>query len=174
MSEPFISEIRVFPFKFAPRGWAFCNGDLLPVKQNPALYSLIGNIYGGDGHSTFALPDMRGRAPLQPGHGHGLSDYKLGETGGSETVALSEGESPAHRHVLGASPDIAEKNKPAGGSFARTTGINLYQSDTTANLVPMAEGSVSPTGGGAPHNNMMPYLTLNFCIALEGEYPSEP
>lgn len=171
MADPFIAEIRVFPFNFAPEGWAFCNGEKIPVSQNEALFSLLGATYGGDGRTSFALPDMRGNAPMQPGHGIGLFPHKLGERGGSETVTLQEGDIPAHSHGLMGTPASAEAPGPIGNSFARASGANIYQTDSTQDLVDMASATISSTGGGKPHDNMMPYLTLNFCIALQGVFP---
>ncbi len=171
MADPFIAEIRIFPLDFAPSGWAVCDGQLMPVAQNQVLFSLLGTIYGGNGHSTFALPDMRGRVPIQPGRGPGLSQYELGEAGGSESVKLDEGEIPAHRHRLMASDEPADTSDPDGNTLARPVSINVYQTDSSENLVAMSEASVASTGDGKPHDNMMPFLTMNFCIALDGVYP---
>lgn len=171
MSDPFVGEIRIFPFNFAPRGWAFCDGQLLPLSQNTALFSLLGTNYGGNGKSNFALPDLQGRAPMHPGQGPGLSLHDLGETGGSETVSLLESEIPSHNHALrvdGADP--GEDRTPGGEYFARSTGGNLF-SDPAGNLIQMSPDALSPSGGDQPHNNMQPYLTLNFCIALQGVFP---
>jgi microcystin-dependent protein len=168
--DPFVAEIRIFPFNFAPKGWAFCDGQILPLSQNTALFSLLGTTYGGDGKSNFALPNMQGNAPMHPGQGPGLSLHDLGETGGSETVTLLESEIPAHSHALQAdSADPGEDRTPASEALARSTGAALYAS--SASLVPFASQALSPAGGDQPHNNMQPYLTLNFCIALQGVYP---
>jgi microcystin-dependent protein len=170
MADPFVAEIRIFPFNFAPKGWAFCNGQLLPISQNTALFSLLGTTYGGDGKSTFALPDLQGSAPMHPGQGPGLSNHDLGEVGGSETVTLLESEIPAHAHTLRASSDDAELSAPSPNRvLARSSGGFAYAS--AQSLVPMASEALSPAGGDAPHNNMQPYLTFNFCIALQGVFP---
>jgi microcystin-dependent protein len=171
MSNPFVAEIRIFPFNFAPKGWAFCDGQILPLSQNTALFSLLGTTYGGDGKSNFALPNMQGNAPMHPGQGPGLSLHDLGETGGSDTVTLLESEMPSHSHGLMASLIQATSQTPGptvGPAHART--IQAY-STTTTGLVTMSDNTVAPAGGDQPHNNLMPYLTLNFCIALQGVYP---
>lgn len=173
MADPFVAEIRIFPFNFAPRGWAWCDGQLLPLSQNTALFSLLGTTYGGNGKSNFALPDLQGRAPMHPGQGPGLSLHDLGETGGSETVSLLESEIPAHSHSLGAqnialggsvSPTGNTLNRPASG-FLFTAG------SPTPPLVSMAPEALAPAGGDQPHNNLQPYLTFYFNIALQGVFP---
>jgi microcystin-dependent protein len=170
--DPFVAEIRIFPFNFAPKGWAFCDGQLMPISQNTALFSLLGTTYGGDGKSTFALPDLQGRAPMHPGQGPGLSLHDLGEESGSETVTLLESEIPSHNHALMASTQPGEDAAPnPSEALARSVGASLYQSTTNTNLVQLAFSAISPTGGDQPHNNMMPYLTFNFCIALQGVFP---
>jgi microcystin-dependent protein len=170
MADPFVAEIRIFPFNFAPTGWAFCDGQLMPISQNTALFSLLGTTYGGDGKSTFALPDMQGNAPMQPGQGPGLSLHDLGETGGSEFVTLIESEIPAHTHQLRASLDDADLQIPTPTrSLAKSQGGNMYA--TAGPLVAMSPNALPPAGGSLPHNNMQPYLTLNFCIALQGVFP---
>ncbi len=169
MADPFVAEIRIFPFNFAPKGWAWCDGQLLPLSQNTALFSLLGTTYGGNGKSNFALPDLQGRAPMHPGQGPGLSLHDLGETGGSETVSLLESEIPAHSHALQASTRPAEDNDAAGQFAARTT-VNAYAAGNPA-PAPMAPEALAPAGGDAPHNNLMPYLTFYFCIALQGVFP---
>lgn len=170
MADPFVAEIRIFPFNFAPKGWAWCDGQLLPLSQNTALFSLLGTTYGGDGKSNFALPDLQGRAPMHPGQGPGLSLHDLGETGGSETVTLLESEIPAHAHALTASQADGNTGSPAGQLVASGIGINMYAqaSGSTTQLNPSA---VAPAGGDMPHNNLQPYLTCYFCIALQGVYP---
>ncbi len=170
MSEPFVAEIRIFAGNFAPRGWAFCNGQLLPISQNTALFSLIGTTYGGDGRTTCALPNLEGRAPMHPGRGPGLTPRSLGESGGSDTVTLTEAQMPPHTH--GATAVVAPGNDatPADNYPARGVGVNAY-SDATPDTS-MASGAVSAAGGGVPHNNMQPFLTVNFIIALVGLYPS--
>jgi microcystin-dependent protein len=171
--DPFVAEIRIFPFNFAPKGWAWCDGQLLPLSQNTALFSLLGTTYGGDGKSNFALPDLQGRAPMHPGQGPGLSLHDLGETGGSETVSLLESEIPAHSHAMSVSSQLALENLPnvggAGQRFAMGDGINLYS--PAANLTPMAPEALTPAGGDQPHNNLQPYLTFYFNIALQGVFP---
>jgi microcystin-dependent protein len=171
--DPFVAEIRIFPFNFAPKGWAFCNGQLLPLSQNTALFSLLGTTYGGDGKSNFALPNIQGSAVMHPGQGPGLSLHDLGETGGSETVTLLESEIPAHTHGLGAhTQDPATLNAPnPARSLARSNGGFAYMSNVSSNTVQMSPSVVAPAGGDQPHNNMQPYLTLNFCIALQGVFP---
>jgi microcystin-dependent protein len=171
MADPFVAEIRIFPFNFAPKGWATCDGQLLPISQNTALFSLLGTTYGGDGKSTFALPDMQGNAPMHPGQGPGLSLRDLGEIGGSETVTLLQSEIPVHSHTLRANNTLAESAVPATDSTITRQTFNLFQTSINQNLVAMAPEALPPAGGGQPHNNMMPYLTLNFCIALQGVFP---
>jgi microcystin-dependent protein len=168
--DPFVAEIRIFPFNFAPKGWAFCDGQLLPLSQNTALFSLLGTTYGGDGKSNFALPDMQGNAPMHPGQGPGLSLHDLGETGGSETVTLLESEIPGHSHNITASSQDGLDSHPVNNFLAQGIGINLYVNAGTT-PVNMNDNSLSPAGGDQPHNNMQPYLTLNFCIALQGVFP---
>lgn len=172
MSNPFVAEIRIFPFNFPPKGWAFCDGQILPISQNTALFSLLGTIYGGDGKSNFALPNLDGNAPMHPGQGPGLSLHDLGETGGSDTVTLLESEMPAHPHSLMASALVADIDQPSPSvALARSTPAQLYTTPGTTPLVPMADQTIAPAGGDQPHNNLMPYLTLNFCIALQGVFP---
>jgi microcystin-dependent protein len=170
VADPFVAEIRIFPFNFAPKGWAWCDGQLMPLSQNTALFSLLGTTYGGDGKSNFALPDLQGRAPMHPGQGPGLSLHDLGETGGSETVTLLESEIPAHSHTLRALSDPGDLFGPQGRSIARSQNGSAFQ-NSASNLTPMAPQALAPTGGNAPHNNMQPYLTFYFCIALQGVFP---
>ena len=170
--DPFVAEIRIFPFNFAPKGWAWCNGQLLPLSQNTALFSLLGTTYGGDGKSTFALPDMQGNAPMHPGQGPGLSLHDLGETGGSETVSLLESEIPSHSHAVNASGGDGTTGIPAQQLVANGVGVNMYT--TTLTATQLNDNALSPAGGDQPHNNMQPYLTLNFCIALQGVFPARP
>lgn len=171
MSEPFIAEVRIFAFSFAPRGWAFCNGQLLPIAQNTALFSLIGTTYGGDGRTTMGLPNLEARAPMHPGRGPGLTQRRLGESGGASTVTLSQDQLPSHSHALNANLiDLGDTNIPdAGVTFAQSAGGALYQSSSDTQLAPDA---LSSTGGSQAHNNLQPYLTVSFCIALVGLYPS--
>lgn len=165
MSEPFLAEIRLVGFNFAPRGWAFCDGQILPINQNQALFSLLGTTYGGDGRTTFALPDLRGRSPVHPGSG-----VTLGQRSGEETHSLTPAEVPAHDHDVLAATTNANANAPAGNVLARS-GQAHYRSTPDA-LVGMAAGTIGNAGGSQAHENMQPYLTLSFCIALQGLFPS--
>ncbi len=174
MADPFVAEIRIFPFNFAPRGWAFCDGQLLPLSQNTALFSLLGTTYGGDGKSTFALPNLQGSAPMHPGQGPGLSLHDLGETGGSETVTLLLSEIPAHAHTVGrAVAATGNSMTPVNSIWAQAgsarAAVNSYAPGPPTGA--MKSDVIQPTGGDQPHNNMQPYLTLNFCIALQGVFP---
>jgi len=170
MSDQFVAEIRIFPFNFPPTGWAFCAGQLMPISQNTALFALLGTVYGGDGKSTFALPNMLDNAPMQPGQGQGLSLRDLGEMSGVESITLLQTEMPVHTHTYGATEEAANENNP--GDHAPAAGVGMYA--TPAALTQMAFQTLSPAGGGLPHNNMQPYLTLNFCIALQGIFPQRP
>ncbi len=174
MSDQFVAEIRIFPFNFPPKGWAFCDGQLMPISQNTALFSLLGTVYGGDGKSTFALPDLQGSVPMQPGQGQGLSDRFLGEMSGVESITLLQSEMPLHTHGLMAHDiDIGELNAPAPNRcLAKSANSTAYTA--AANLTMMAFQGLPPAGGGLPHNNIQPYLTLNFCIALQGIFPQRP
>ncbi len=169
--DPFVAEIRIFPFNFAPKGWAWCDGQILPLSQNTALFSLLGTTYGGDGKSNFALPDLQGRAPMHPGQGPGLSLHDLGETGGSETVSLLESEIPAHSHALMSLGAPGNRTNPIGNVLARPATGLAYVPPAGAPIVSMAPEALAPAGGDQPHNNMQPYLTFYFCIALQGVYP---
>lgn len=173
--DPFVAEIRIFPFNFAPKGWAWCNNQLLPLSQNTALFSLLGTTYGGDGKSNFALPGLEGNVPMHAGgsQGPGLSQRFLGETGGSEFVTLLESEIPLHTHILRGNNTLAEAGVPTDASIGRQT-FNMFQTTTNANLVPMAPESLAPAGGSLPHNNMQPYVTFYFNIALQGVFPPRP
>ena len=173
MSEPFTAEIRIFAGNFAPRGWAFCDGQLLPISQNTALFSLIGTTYGGDGRTTTALPNLQGRAPMHPGRGPGLTARRLGQKFGIEDVALSEAQIPSHTHQLRAATSGAPVDTPSSQTvLGRSADGSFYQSDSANNLVDLASSAVSVTGGGQSHTNLQPFLTLNFIIALVGLYPS--
>lgn len=171
MADPFVAEIRIFPFNFAPKGWAWCDGQLLPLSQNTALFSLLGTTYGGDGKSTFALPDLQGRAPMHPGQGPGLSLHDLGETGGSETVTLLESEIPAHAHTARAIAPAQANQDDASPNvmLATVTGANIYAAPNA--LQSLSNQTLAPAGGDQPHNNLMPYLTFYFAIALQGVFP---
>lgn len=172
MADQFVAEIRIFPFNFAPKGWAMCNGQLLPISQNTALFSLLGTTYGGDGKSTFALPDLQGRAAMHPGQGPGLSLRDLGETGGSDTVTLLPSEIPAHTHEIRAAVVPGNRTGPAGNAFARVTSGNPYiPADPPPAQAALSDQALAPYGGSLPHNNLMPYLTMNFCIAMQGVFP---
>jgi microcystin-dependent protein len=172
VADPFVAEIRIFPFNFAPKGWAMCNGQLLPLSQNTALFSLLGTVYGGNGKSNFALPDLQGSAAMHPGQGQGLSLRDLGEVGGVESVTLLQSEMPAHSHALRASEDDAGFLGPANMLLAAGNQMFISQNPTVnTNLAPEA---LAPAGGGQPHNNLQPYLTLNFCIAMQGVFPARP
>ena len=172
MSDQFVAEIRIFPFNFPPTGWAFCAGQILPISQNTALFSLLGTTYGGNGQSTFALPDMQGNAPMQPGQGSGLSLHDLGEISGTETVTLLISEIPFHTHGLMASVENGTQGTLADTvTVSSSVGGEIYQTNTAANLVMMNPQALAVTGASQPHNNMQPYLTLNFCIALQGIFP---
>ena len=163
MAEPFLSEIRIMSFVFAPKGWALCNGQLLPINQNQALFSLLGTTFGGDGRVNFALPDLRGRTPIHVGSGH-----TLGEKGGEQAHTLSISELPTHTHVLSGINVNASTNSPTNNSLANTTAV--YHAATS--LISLNPGSVTNVGGSQPHLNMQPFLTLSFCIALQGIFPS--
>jgi microcystin-dependent protein len=169
MADPFVAEIRIFPFNFAPKGWAWCNGQLLPLSQNTALFSLLGTTYGGDGKSTFALPDMQGNAPIHAGQGPGLSLYDLGQMGGSETVTLLQSEMPAHSHTLRGDEDDGSFKTPSNMFLG--SGNQMYISVSPTVNTSLAPEALAPAGGDQPHNNLMPYLTLNFNIALQGVFP---
>lgn len=170
MADPFVAEIRIFPFNFAPRGWAWCDGQLLPLSQNTALFSLLGTTYGGNGRSNFALPDLQGRVPIGEGQGPGLSLRGLGESGGSDTVTLLESEIPSHTHTFfmqtTGTPSIDPTGRLLGalrvGPLARVS----FNGTTDSFMAPP-----TPSGGDAPHNNLMPYLTFYYCIALQGVFP---
>jgi microcystin-dependent protein len=172
MADPFVAEIRILPFNFAPKGWAFCNGQILPLSQNTALFSLLGTTYGGDGKSTFALPNLQGSAPMHPGQGPGLSLHDLGEVGGTQFVTLLESEMPFHNHFMQAyTGDPADNRIPGPTKALGAPSPGLLYDIVNLQLSNMALQAVAPNGGSLPHNNMMPYLTLNFNIALQGVFP---
>jgi microcystin-dependent protein len=166
MTEPFLAEIRLMSFSFPPKGWALCDGQLLPINQNQALFSLLGTTFGGDGRVNFALPDLRGRVPIHTGNGH-----TLGERGGEQGHTLSIGEIPTHTHELKASSADANTPIPGNDLLARTHN-EIYAPLSPTNNAAMAPGAVSNVGGSQAHLNMQPFLTLNFCIALQGIFPS--
>ena len=170
MSEPFLAEVRIVGFNFAPRGWAFCDGQILPINQNQSLYSLLGTTYGGDGRTSFALPDLRGRTPIHVGSSNG-SVHLLGQKGGEETHTLSAAEMPQHNHRMQASSNPASSRTPGGNVYANAD-IPAYRSPTGATLQSMNAGTLLSVGGGQAHENEQPYLVLNFCIALQGLFPS--
>jgi microcystin-dependent protein len=172
MADPFVAEIRIFPFNFPPVGWAWCDGQLMPLSQNTALFSLLGTTYGGDGESTFALPDLQGRAPMHPGQGPGLSLHDLGEAGGSDTVALLTTEMPVHSHVYQAAGVVADSPVPGNTLLAVPTSDSPYLPASPAPaMVAMSGSAIAPAGGSQPHNNLQPYLTFYFAIALQGVFP---
>jgi microcystin-dependent protein len=171
MSDPFVAEIRMFGFNFAPSGWAQCNGQLLPLSQNTALFSLLGTFYGGDGKSTFALPNLQGSVPVHQGQGSGLSEYFLGQQGGTEIVTLLETEIPLHTHNWQANAAPATLNAPDNGrTIARSSGGNMYKATSNPDSQ-MAFQALAPTGSSFPHNNIQLSLVVNFCIAMQGVFP---
>ncbi|MDQ6530992.1 tail fiber protein [Flavobacterium sp. LHD-85] len=167
MATPYLGEIRIVSFNFAPKGWALCNGQFLPINQNQALFSLLGTMYGGNGQTTFALPNLKGRTPIHFGNGH-----TIGEQGGEEAHTLSVSELPQHTHVLQAKTDSVSTNIPSSSNLLANTAPNLVYSGQSQNFTSMNSGSLSSVGGSQPHLNMQPFLTLNFCIALQGIFPS--
>ncbi|MAE65354.1 MAG: phage tail protein [Phycisphaeraceae bacterium] len=168
MSEPFIAEIRIFAGNFAPRNWAFCNGSLLPIAQNTALFSLVGTTYGGDGRTTFGLPNLEGRVPMHAGNGPGLTSRRLGEVGGVTTVTLNASQMASHTHQLRGSDEDNDSTLPQGHAH----GLQSIVYRPASNLQPMAAGSLPPVGGGGAHTNLQPHLAINFVIAVVGLYPS--
>ena len=168
MSEPFLAEVRMVGFNFAPRGWAFCDGQILPINQNQSLYSLLGTTYGGDGRTSFALPDLRGRTPIHVGSSNG-THHTQGQKSGEETHTLAVAEMPSHNHTIQASTDNASANNPTGQVFARSAERTYHE---LANGAGLRSGSLLNTGGGQAHDNMQPFLAVNFCIALQGLFPS--
>ncbi len=165
MAEPFLAEIKIVGFNFAPRGWAFCDGQILPINQNQSLYSLLGTTYGGDGRTTFALPDLRSRAPVHKGNG-----YSLGEKTGEETVTLTVAQIPQHDHRVFTASDLGNQRSPTDTMLASAE--NLYADPSSGTEVSFRSGTLTNSGGGQAHNNMQPYLAVGFCIALQGLFPS--
>jgi microcystin-dependent protein len=175
VADPFLGEIRAVPFTFPPNGWALCNGQLLPISQNTALFSLLGTTYGGDGRTTFALPNLQGSAPLHAGQGGGLSLRDLGQAGGEPAVTLTSGEITTHSHTLGVRNGTGDRNSPSGNALAGARSGRQpapRYSATPGSAPPMSPQALALAGGGQPHDNMPPYLVLNFIIALQGVFPS--
>ncbi len=172
MSEPFIGQIKLVGFNFAPRSWAQCDGQLLAISQNDALFSLLGNVYGGDGRTTFALPDFRGRLPVHTGQGSGLTNRSMGQKIGAEKVNLEVSHIPAHNHPMQASGNPASSTTPAGNVLANLVPSLYYVAPDANNQTELLPGTVTNTGGNTSHTNLMPSMTLNFVIALQGLYPS--
>lgn len=172
MSSPYIGEIRMFGGNFAPAGWAFCDGSIIAISENDALFTLIGTTYGGDGQETFALPDLRGRLPIHTGSGPGLSNRILAETGGTESVSLSTTQIPAHAHALLGSSSQASALNPAGAVVASPTNIDLYRPGSTPTQA-LASNAISPVGGSQPHDNTQPFLCISFIISLFGIFPTQ-
>ncbi len=170
MSDPYVGEVRLFAGNFAPLGWAFCQGQLVPISENETLFNLIGTTYGGDGQQTFALPDLRGRVPVHQGQGLGLTPRQMGEMAGVESVALTAVQMPAHSHALRARTAAASVTTPAGALLGATS-VNSY--DNTSAGTPMAAAAITGTGGSQPHDNMAPTLALNYIISLFGIYPTQ-
>jgi len=173
MSSPFIGQLLLAGFNFTPRGYASCSGQMLPISANTALFSLLGTYYGGDGRSTFGLPNLQGNVAIGYGQAAGLSPYDLGQSGGSSTVTLTSSEVPAHSHTAMAAESPADSTVPTGNSLTRSEGVTIYNNTSpTPPLTPMASGALTPFNGGSqPHNNLMPYLALNWVIAVSGVYP---
>jgi microcystin-dependent protein len=171
MSEPFLAEVRMVGFNFAPRGWAFCDGQILPINQNQSLYSLLGTTYGGDGRTSFALPDLRGRTPIHVGASNG-THHELGQKSGEETHTLSANEMPQHTHPFhGINEPASGRTDQPAGTFLSKAASDLYSTSIT-NFVNLGTGTILNAGGGQAHDNMQPYLAVNFCIALQGLFPS--
>ena len=170
MSNPYVGEIRMFAGNFAPAGWAFCNGALMPIAENDTLFNLIGTTYGGDGQTTFGLPDLQGRVPIHQGNGLGLSPHVIGEKNGSETVTLTTGQMPPHSHALQASSAQANGSAGPGGVLASSS--SSFYGSGTPNMA-MAAQAITPLGGSHPHDNMAPFLTINYIISLFGIFPSQ-
>jgi microcystin-dependent protein len=178
MAEPFLGQIMLVGFNFAPQGWAFCNGQLLSISQNTALFSLLGTTYGGNGTTTFALPDLRGRAAVGFGQGPGLSNYDLGQSTGTETVTLTAGQMPSHNHLVAANAATATVPSPGGADLAQSYdatarhAVNTYSTPPMTAPVTLDPATVQQSGGSQPHSNIQPALALNYIIALQGIFPS--
>lgn len=171
MGEPFIGEIRMFGGNFPPNGWAFTNGQLIPISQNDTLFNLIGTTYGGDGQETFAIPDLRGRVPIHAGQGAGLSNYIIGEMAGVESVTLTTQQMPVHNHAFMASNAIAQNPQPTSSVPAQASVVKLYSGDAAD--VNLNAQTIVPTGGSQPHENMQPFLAISFILSLFGVYPQQ-
>jgi microcystin-dependent protein len=174
MAEAYVGEIRMVGFNFAPIGWALCNGQILPISQNTALFSLLGTTYGGNGTTTFALPDLQNRTPIHKGQGPGLSPYSLGESGGASTVTLQQSQLSAHAHAVSCDPAIGTQQDAAGAVWASSGAGRTppaYYANAVSNLVAMSPSAIAVAGGRLPHNNRSPYLGVTFIIALQGIYP---
>ncbi|MDQ1816881.1 tail fiber protein [Massilia sp. CCM 9210] len=171
MADPFVAEIRIFPFNFAPKGWATCNGQMLPLSQNTALFALLGTTYGGDGKSTFALPDLADRTPLHPGQGSGLSERFPGESGGVSSVTLTTAQMPAHQHELHHAGSSATTATPGATTSFGNAGVAQVYTTAAGTLTPMSPLALASAGSTQPHQNRQPYVTFNFCIALQGVFP---
>ena len=171
MAEPFLGEIRMTGFNFAPLGWALCDGQLLPINQNTALFSLLGTQFGGNGQTNFALPDLRGRVPVHQGQGNGLSPRSMGEQGGAEAVTLAQNQMPAHTHTIAASSNAAT-SRDAVGNFPAKEAAGQTEVYATSSDSTMSGAMVGVAGGSQPHDNLQPFLTVNFIIALQGIYPA--
>lgn len=171
MADPFVAEIRIFPFNFVPKGWAACNGQLMPLSQNTALFALLGTTYGGNGKTTFALPDLSDRIPLHPGEGPGLSGHNLGDAGGAREVALTTAEMPAHQHDLRHAGTAASTATPGMTVGFGNAGVAQLYSSAAGALAPLSPSALASVGATQPHENRQPYLALNFCIALQGVFP---
>ncbi len=167
MSEPFLAEVRMVGFNFAPRGWAFCDGQILPINQNQSLYSLLGTTYGGDGRTSFALPDMRGRTPIHVGPGH-----REGQKSGEETHTLAANEMPNHNHVVQANSNDANTPNPTNAALLAAVPTRIYAEFNAGSAINLHSGTITNVGGGQAHENMQPYLAVNYCIALQGLFPS--
>ena len=167
MSQPFVGEIRLFAGNFAPAGWLFCQGQLLPISENETLFQLIGTTYGGDGQSTFALPDLRGRLPIHQGNG-----FVLAETGGAEEITLTVQQVPVHTHSLLGTGNLASTNAPTDNAFAKSTGATIFPYGTDQPLTQLSSSTIAPVGGSQPHTNFQPYLCINYIISLFGIFPS--
>jgi len=172
MSEPFVAEIRIFAGNFAPRGWAFCNGQLLQIAQNTALFSLVGTTYGGDGRTIFGLPNLQDRAPMHPGRGPGLTSRRLGQTGGNDTITLTAAQMASHKHSLRGTSEPADSADPDGAVLGSSSPLEDRQYSSQTQVAGMNPSALGTSGGGQAHNNLPPYLAMNFIIALVGLYPS--